>query len=1205
MNQLSGVAVLADAADRERIRTALDDTIVVEAAAGTGKTTELVARIVTLLASSKATVDQVAAVTFTEKAAGELKLRVREELEKARSRAAADERDALERALAQLEEAHLSTIHGFCAELLRERPVEAQVDPEFAVLTEAQADRLFDEAFRLWLHRQLQEPGEGVRRCLRRPDPPWKDDGDAEGPVGRLRAAGRALREWRDFDRPWRRDPFDREAEIRRIVQEVREFAALTAAASWLGDNLYKGTAPVRRLAAELERAQAEGASDFDGWEAGLIGLGADRELAETRKRPGAKAGYGSGVARTDVLRSFDALLESLGAFQRAADADLASLLQRDLQDCLSAYAELKRRAGALDFLDLLLGARRLVRDHPDVRATFQTRLRFIFIDEFQDTDPLQAEILLLLAADESGQAPGAGARELAPDWRTLPLRRGALFIVGDPKQSIYRFRRADVGTYQEVRERLIRTHGALPLRLTTNFRSVPNIQELVNAAFSPVMTGNRETLQAAYVPLAPFRQHLVFDSPRASGEGDPQPSVVVLPVPRPYGKRNVAGYAVEASLPDAVGAFVHWLVSESGWTVSERQNGIEHRVPVRPRHVCVLFRRFVSWREDVTRGYVEALEARGVPHLLVGGRSFHEREEVEALRAALAAIEWPDDQLSVYATLRGALFALGEESLLDYWYRHPRRRFHPFDVPDDLPESLAPIRDALAALRELHVRRNHRPAADTISELLRATRAHVAFVLRPAGEQALANVMHVAELARQYEADGGISFRGFVDELRSAADRFESPEAPVLEEGSEGVRLMTVHKAKGLEFPVVILADPTCRLNRTTAGRALDPDTRTCAIRLAGCAPSELVERQAEEVARDEAEGVRLAYVAATRARDLLVIPGVGDQEIDGWLRPLNAAVYPPASVRRHPDPAPGCPPFRKDTVLERPGGDPAGQWTVAPGLFRFASTPAGVPSPVSAVATPGSRHPAAEGHSVVWWDPCALLLDAQPPGGLRRAELIAKEQSEVLDADALALYRGWQRNRGEALAAASAPSLRVRTMTEWAQSGDPWPLAELMPEVDVDEVTRGGPRPSGRRFGTLVHAVLAVSALDADEATLRAMARVEGRLLAATDEEVDAAAELALQVLREPLLRRAHAADRRGACRREMPVTLTTDATLMEGVIDLMFEDEGRWTLIDFKTDDRPSVSLDVYRRQVALYAAAVRRATGDEVAARILAL
>ncbi len=214
----------------------------------------------------------------------------------------------------------------------------------------------------------------------------------------------------------------------------------------------------------------------------------------------------------------------------------------------------------------------------------------------------------------------------------------------------------------------------------------------------------------------------------------------------------------------------------------------------------------------------------------------------------------------------------------------------------------LMPIADALRLLQQLHRRRNYRPVADTIGRLLAETRAHVGFILRPAGEQALANVLHVAELARQYEAGGGISFRGFIDELRTAAER-EAAEAPILEESSDGVRLMTVHKAKGLEFPVVILADLTCRLSRGDASRYLDAEAGLCAMKIGGWAPHELHDHEAEEVARDQAEGVRLAYVAATRARDLLVVPALGDEPWEGgWFSPLNRALYPPLDAAAQP---------------------------------------------------------------------------------------------------------------------------------------------------------------------------------------------------------------------------------------------------------------------------------------------------------------
>ena len=204
-----------------------------------------------------------------------------------------------------------------------------------------------------------------------------------------------------------------------------------------------------------------------------------------------------------------------------------------------------------------------------------------------------------------------------------------------------------------------------------------------------------------------------------------------------------------------------------------------------------------------------------------------------------------------------------------------------------------------LRTLRELHAARNHRPVADTIGRLIAVTRAHAGFVLWRGGEQALANVLHISDLARRYELEGGLSFRGFVDTLHDASGRADSPEAPILEEGSNGVRLMTVHKAKGLEFPIVVLADIACKLSLDEASRYLDPERKLCAIRIGGWSPLDLQEHNAEEAKRDEAEGIRLAYVAATRARDVLVVPAVGDGPYDkGWVRPLNRALYPPRAA-------------------------------------------------------------------------------------------------------------------------------------------------------------------------------------------------------------------------------------------------------------------------------------------------------------------
>jgi ATP-dependent exoDNAse (exonuclease V) beta subunit len=1151
---------LADQTDREAIANDLDSTLLVEAAAGTGKTTELVRRILRILATGRTSIGKIVAVTFTEKAAGELKLRLREALERERG-AAADEQvaDRLDDALKTLEEAHVGTIHGFCADLLRERPVEACVDPLFTVLTEGQAQRLFGEGFSAWLQAQLENPPEGLRRALRRitgtsfaRGPGAPDD----GPVDRLRMAAWDLAAWRDFQGRWTRQPFDRDADIDRLVQELHAFAELSASPSYARDYLYLDTAPARHLSQEIALQQSIGAPDYDGWEARLVDLARNRSFANARHGRG--PGYGKGVTRAAVTGALEGLRASLDRFRMDADADLAALLQIELAGAVERYEDAKRRAGALDFLDLLLKARDLVRDREAVRRSYQERFTHVFVDEFQDTDPLQAEILLLLTSADPAES----------NWLTTTPGPGRLFIVGDPKQSIYRFRRADVGVYLDVCARL-EAAGARRVRLTTSFRSVPEIQACVNAAFAPVMTGDELTLQADYVPLSGFR-------PAISS----QPAIVALPVPEPYGQRNVSMIAIEKSLPDAVGAFVDWLVNRSGWKVTERRGADPE--PLRARHVCVLFRRFMSFGQDMTAPYVRALEARGVGHVLVGGKTFHDREEVEALRAALAAIEWPDDELSVFATLRGPLFAVGDEELLEWRHRF-RRQFHPFRVPRELDDTphLKPIGEALDLIRTLHKRRNYVPIAQTIQALLDATRAHVGLVLRSGGEQTLANVLHIMELARQYELGGGISFRGFVEELRTAADTEQAAEAPILEEGADGVRLMTVHKAKGLEFPVVVLADPTCKLTRLEAGRWVDPGRNVCALRLAGLSPFDLLMHGGEELAREQAEAVRLAYVAATRARDVLVVPVVGDAPVEGgWLEPLVPAVYPPERTRREPSRGAGCPTFpSKDSVLTRPEGDPARSTTVAPGRHTFDG---------------GS-----DAYSVVWWDPRALALGAEAGFGLRRDDLIVKDGDMFAVEDRLAQYERWRAERADAVERGMKPSIRVETVTAWAHGDDGAPFLPLdgdesAPAIEVVSIGTTAGRPYGPRFGTLVHATLATAPLDATREALAAIAGTQARILGATPEEREAAVAVAASVLGHALLADARSAQGRGRCYRELPVTWRTpDGALIEGTVDLAFESGAQMTVLDFKTDREVADDLDRYRRQLSIYCRALAAA------------
>ncbi|MFN0165296.1 MAG: UvrD-helicase domain-containing protein [Bryobacteraceae bacterium] len=1111
---------------RRRIRESLDESLIVEAAAGTGKTTVLVERIAAVLASGRATIERIVAVTFTRKAAGELKLRLRQELDERRRRSSGRERDHLEQALERLEEARIGTIHAFCAEILRARPVEALIDPKFEELNETQAPRLFHKVFDRWIQDKLDQESPVLRRALTRLAivETWLET----PPLRTLEAAAWKIVCWRDFPRPWRRTDTDYRTLIDQLVVLIGRLEGISRHPTRPNDDLRVGLRPLVSFLTWIRRAEAYSPRDYDVLEAMLLKM-----LAELKRyRRTGRGAYSEEVTREQIVEARGLLIQRLEQLKEETGADTAALLHDEFRELVDRYQDARRRSGGLDFLDLLACTRDLVRDNAEVRRFLQQeQISHLFVDEFQDTDPLQAEILLLLAAEDPSVS----------DWRAAVPAPGKLFLVGDPKQSIYRFRRADVLFYQEV-TRVLHGHGVPVIFLSSSFRAVRPIQLALNHAFSALMTGDETTGQPGYVALGEARP-----------ARDDQPPIVVLPVPEPFGKMGVQNAAIDESLPEAVAAFIDWLLRSSGWTVADPENG-GALVPVSARHVCVLFRRFLNYGDDLTRAYARKLEARGITHLLVGAKSFHQREEVETLRGALAAIEWPEDELSVYATLRGSLFAIPDALL--FRFREAVHHWHPFrHRPDPLDPAFSPIVEALDLLAGLHRRRNHHPIVSTLSTLLEATRAHAGFAWRPGGNQILTNVYRVLDLARNYEADGGISFRGFVEELNARAETTDSSEAPMIEEGAEGVRIMTVHSAKGLEFPIVILADITANIAARQADRFADPGKGLCAQRLMPFTPWEVLDHAALEHARDAAEGLRVAYVASTRARDLLVIPAIGDEPYDGWLAPLNSAIYPDRILRRAAQSAPSCPGFGGDSVFNRTRGH--AEDSVKPGLHRMPA-----------------------GYDIVWWDPAALDLKKDERFGLIHESLLedAGETGEERR------YEEWKSAAREAAGRGAIPAFDVFTATD----AIPLPVEAA---VRIASVERDAGRPSGVRFGVLVHAALRDVAFGTPAPEIRRAVESRARMHGAPQEEVDAAVTAVGRALGHTLLGRAAAASR---VLREAPVLLKLDERrVFEGVLDLAFFEEGRWIVVDYKTDE--GRLPDHYQQQLGWYVYAVGRMTG----------
>ena len=331
--------------------------------------------------------------------------------------------------------------------------------------------------------------------------------------------------------------------------------------------------------------------------------------------------------------------------------------------------------------------------------------------------------------------------------------------------------------------------------------------------------------------------------------------------------------------------------------------------------------------------------------------------------------------------------------------------------------------------------------------------------------------------MARHFEP-GASSFRAFVEKLEADAERGEADEAPIVEEGVEGVRVMTVHKAKGLEFPVVVLADPTCSAARDTPSRYVNPSRRLWVEPLCGSAPIELLEAADEELRRDQAEAVRVAYVAATRARDLLVAPVCGDEPIEGWLDVLNPVLYPPEDSRRNSDRADGCPSFGEDSVLDR------GAKGVAP---------------VTGSVRPGLHIPVRGGPNVVWWDASALALEVEEHAALRHQRILEVGPDNSAAAESEQDYAAWKKGRTDLLSRASQPPISVQTVTALARS-EATQQSRALPPVQVELIKREDvERPSGRRSGALVHAMLASVDLDSDADAIQASAAVNGRLVEA----------------------------------------------------------------------------------------------------------
>jgi ATP-dependent helicase/nuclease subunit A len=1015
-----------DEAARERARRDHATSFVLEAGAGTGKTTLLVDRIEAMVRSGHALLTEIAAVTFTENAAATMKLRLRERLERARVDEAAGEAERARASLAleALDRAQISTIHALCAAILGERPLECGVAPGFRVADEAEADLLFQRAWEEWLGERLVAGDPVIAEAL--------DAGillENERLLGdrfSLRGLARTLLEERDLAPVIAEGVVTPEAWRDELSLRAREIPALLATADE-GDLLAAGLRSLARFAEESRFLESGALLRH------LCGL------------TGALKGVHGGSGNKGKWRVPDALerartlaswAKARGAeWSAAVGASLHGRLVRALQRVGIIYARLLAEEGLLDFVDLLLRARDALQKRASVRQHFRARWKAVIIDEFQDTDPLQVQVAELLTAG-------------------MP---GALVVVGDSKQSIYRFRRAEVALFRRVSRDAAARPGHAVLQLTQNFRSRPAVLRFVNRVFGELITASEETGQPAYEPIH-----------ARSGLPD-EPSVIGLR----FGSPLLEG---EALLREEASALAAYLAEVQRGRLEVRDPATGAVRKSQAGDVLVLARRFSQ-----VRFLEEALSTYGLRFVTEGGKSFFDRQEVHEVLAVLRAVDDPTDRLSLVAALRSSFFGVSDRDIVAYAVSGGYLTLAATDTDRPGGAALAP---ALVLMRELHERRVRDSVPALLERLYDETRVLAALTGSRRGEAQVSNLEKVVTLARSAQDLGVLTLRGFARLLEERIGQSsEEADLPENRPGDTGaVRILTIHRAKGLEAPMLALYDTADDLITRASVIPLWEEGRVAIGFKGGCQPPGWEALKTADEKKAVAEGRRLLYVAATRARDYLVVPvPPRDAKTGGFWRLLSERL---------------------------PSADDAD--------VRFVEAEA-LPAPEEGASRPDLR----------------ALLSAT--GG-----------------DAVAAR--WDAQRAALLEDASARPLAPISATRLAASVGPGPTVSREPGA-----------AGGRDFGALVHKLLEWIPLDG-AAGADAMAAALAPGYGLTPDAAAQAAAAVRRALDAPILERARAA---GSVYRELPLWFPEGDHLVEGVIDLVFEEGGALVLVDYKTD------------------------------------
>ncbi len=845
---------LSDDHVRDRVRSnGLDETLFVEAGAGSGKTTLLVDRIVNLVLEADVSLSAIAAITFTEAAASELQSRIRARFEQVQANAiaAGDEprADRCRKAVADSDLAAITTLHGFANRILGEFAVAAGLPPRIRVLDEVSSQLAQEDRWQRFVDR-LYDNDDHVQllqaaSALKIPVEPRYIDQSTMRTV-----ASQFNQNWDRLESLINADfaPLDSDFEFAHFDSLVAELANARTLNVLSDDKLNL------HLGQLLPEMQAIAAIDQP--------LRKLRALTQAPKwgpgNGGRKDAWGGADIVTQIKDTIKAVEAAKEEVLRPIVNDVLLRLSQVIAAETFAAASARRSDGGLEFHDLLVLSRDLLRTNRHARQILHDRFQHLLLDEFQDTDPIQIELAVLIATsadDVTGRT-----------WSELAVDPGRLFFVGDPKQSIYRFRRADIALFLRARDQFAGEQGSE--QLEANFRTMEPIVAWVNALFDAKMPVEEPGAQPKYQPLVASRQ---AETPEQNELHRP----VLLGGPNEDPKiRATELRTVEAE--DVVGMVRAIAAEPDRWPVFDR--GSDEWRPATLDDITILLPTRTSL--PFLRAALDDAELR---YRIVTGTLVYDTQEVVDALAALRAIDDPGDELSLVAALRSPLYACSDVDLA-IWRRNGGR----WDVRAALPDTISsshPVATAMAHLKGLWSERWFLTPSMLLERLLRERRAALLAFGDPRTTDVWRRLRFLVDQARTFEEANSGDLRAFTQWAALQSGSMARVHEPLLPETDEtSLSIQTIHGAKGLEFPITILSGMTTQMGARRPGvSVLWPDDGPPSVHMKnGVETHEHGPLADLEDAMDEYEKIRLAYVATTRARDHLIVschhkPGKG----------------------------------------------------------------------------------------------------------------------------------------------------------------------------------------------------------------------------------------------------------------------------------------------------------------------------------------